>query len=72
MGMSEIILALDEEIARLRQARDLLSRGRQVAGRLNLAHGNEHERPKRVLSAAARARIAAAQRKRWAKQKAAK
>jgi hypothetical protein len=62
MQVSEIITELNSEIERLQKVRALL------VGK------NGYEAPrvkkKRVLSAAARAKIGAAQRKRWAKQKA--
>ena len=61
MNTSELIAAIDEEIDRLMQVRKLLFTGGsiQTGGR----------RRKRHLSAEARARIAAAQRKRWAAKK---
>jgi hypothetical protein len=69
---TEILAAIDAEIARLQEARNALAglsgakrRGRPPAA----ASTTETTRKKRVLSAAARAKIAAAQRKRWAKQK---
>jgi len=62
MQTSAIITAIDEEIAQLRQVRDLLAGG-----------GNSRSiRPavkRRVLSPEARKRIADAQRRRWAAQK---
>ena len=68
MSTQEIIAAIDAEIQRLQQARNLISglggtkrRGRPPAGSAHKA--------KRTLSAEAREKIAAAQRKRWAKQK---
>ena len=66
MDTSELIANIDDEIARLRQVRALLAgdsgrdRGRRSANR---------PRKRRKLSAEARAKIAAAQKKRWAKQK---
>lgn len=62
METNDIVREIDAEIARLQQARALLSGGESGA-RIGRKPG------KRVLSAEARARIAAAQRKRWAKQK---
>jgi hypothetical protein len=69
---TEILAAIDAEIARLQEARDALAglsgpkrRGRPSASALASHTTNK----KRVLSAAAREKIAAAQRKRWAKQK---
>jgi len=62
MDFQAIIHSLDEEISRLQQARAILNGTGAVP-----ATG----RKRRHMSAAARARIAAAQRKRWAKVKAA-
>jgi hypothetical protein len=64
MAISDLLSSIDSEIARLQQARFLLagvSTGTRVEPRPVKA--------KRILSAAARERIAAAQRKRWAAQK---
>jgi hypothetical protein len=68
VSTQEIIAAIDAEILRLQQVRNLISdlggtkhRGRPPAGSARKA--------KRTLSAEARKKIAAAQRKRWAKQK---
>jgi hypothetical protein len=78
LEISQILQEIDAEIARLEQARALLSgtaspaapkRGRP-AGVSNAATVAPATKPaKRVMSAEARERIAAAQRKRWAKQK---
>ena len=70
MNIEEIATAIDAEIARLHQVRDAIAgfsgdtklRGKPPASRSLKAK-------KRTLSAAAREKIAAAQRKRWAKQK---
>ena len=61
MEFNAIIAGLDEEITRLREVRHLLvgSNGRSALP----------VQKKRTMSAAGRARIAAAQRARWAKQK---
>jgi hypothetical protein len=56
MDSAQIIAALDSEIARLQQVRAVLAGGSTAPKR-------------RTLSAVARAKIAAAQRKRWAKAK---
>jgi low affinity Fe/Cu permease len=68
----EIVAALDAEIARLQEARNAMAglssvkrRGRPSAS----ASQTQATRKKRTLSAEARQKIAAAQRKRWAKQK---
>jgi hypothetical protein len=78
----EILEALDGEIARLREARELLSgveqQGRRGSGkeggaRLRAILREAEAKPKtRQMSAEGRARIAAAQRARWAKQDGAK
>jgi hypothetical protein len=80
MVNKDVLAAIDKEIARLQQARDILAgdeetetRGRRVAKqptkkRAVAAKGTT----KRVLSPEARKRIADAQKKRWAAQKAGK
>lgn len=69
MTREELVAAVDEEISRLEKVRSLLL----SAGGSRITPGSFGNRPrkKRVLSADARARIAAAQKRRWAKQKAA-
>jgi hypothetical protein len=67
MTIADIIQELDAEIARLQQVRALLSNAR-ISGAANLNSLRDGRR-KRVLSAEAREKIAAAQRKRWAAQK---
>jgi hypothetical protein len=69
---TEILAAIDAEIARLQEARNALAgisgakrRGRPLAS----ASASILSKRKRVLSAEAREKIAVAQRKRWAKQK---
>lgn len=66
MSREHILAAIDEEISKLQQVRKLLqgSGGKLAAG---LSGGKP--RVKRVLSPEARQRIAAAQKRRWAKQK---
>jgi len=68
MTREELIAAVDEEISRLEKVRSLL----ESTGGSRIAPASFGNRPrkKRVLSAEARARIAAAQKRRWAKQKA--
>lgn len=63
MNTTELLSAIDTEIATLRQARALLigDDGHRAAPGPKLA--------KRIMSAEGRARIAAAQRKRWEAQK---
>lgn len=73
MGVSAILAALDDEIASLRRARVLLT-GEAVKRRPgrpanSFDFGANRPARKRTLSAEARARIAAAQRRRWAKQR---
>ncbi|HTV83619.1 MAG TPA: hypothetical protein VME18_13300 [Acidobacteriaceae bacterium] len=67
MDTSALLSSIDSEIANLKQARALLAdqdgRGPRAA---------KPAKKKRAMSAAGRARIAAAQRKRWAKLKAKK
>ena len=63
--------AIDEEIARLRQARSLLDGAaegptRKTAKKTS-ARANSGPAPRRTLSAKARHAIAEAQRKRWAR-----
>jgi hypothetical protein len=71
MSLESIVAEIDSEIGRLEQAKQLLSsvvnmktpgrpRGKVVAAIVSL-------KPKRTLSASARAKIAAAQKARWAK-----
>ena len=73
MSIETIIAEIDAEIARLTQVRSLLagSRSNNASRAVNKAvKGTTRKRRKRVLSAEARKRIADAQRKRWAAQKA--
>ena len=82
MQTSEILAAIDEEISRLQQVRNLLagneygrvSRGPRAAAVPATAFPfgagqSPAQRKPRKLSAAGRARIAAAQKARWAKLK---
>ena len=64
MTLDNILSAIDAEIARLQQVRALLSSDGTTPPAASV-------RKRRKLSAAARKKIADAQRKRWAKQKAA-
>jgi hypothetical protein len=64
----QILKAIDEEIARLREARALLAgSGSPAGGSKTTASGPSTRR--RTLSAKARRAIAEAQRRRWAKVK---
>ena len=72
MSIETILAEIDAEIARLTQVRSLLAGSRAVnssGARSKTTHANKSRR-RRVLSAEARKRIADAQRKRWAAQKA--
>lgn len=73
MTIDSILSQIDAEIARLTQVRTLLSGSGTTATKTatKAASAPKAGRPKkRVLSAEARKRIAEAQRKRWAAQKA--
>jgi hypothetical protein len=73
MSIESILAEIDAEIARLTQVRSLLagSRSNSSSSAVNKStKGPAKRRKKRVLSADARKRIAEAQRKRWAAQKA--
>ena len=69
MNREQMIAAIEEEITRLEQVRKLL----QNAAGHRIVRTKSTGRPakKRVLSAEARQRIAAAQKRRWAAQRAA-
>ena len=73
MGINEIVAALDDEISRLEQVRSLLAgtKGSVTHAATSFVFGANQAKPRkrRHLSAEARERIAAAQRKRWAAQK---
>lgn len=74
MTTTQILAAVDEEISRLEQVKSLLAGDspRNVGTATSFGFGaNTAQRKRKPLSKAARAKIAAAQRKRWAKQKAA-
>jgi hypothetical protein len=69
VNTEELLAAIDQEIARLQNARNLLA-GSGETGRRGRPPATGKKQPaKRVLSAAARQKIADAQRKRWAAQK---
>jgi 50S ribosomal subunit-associated GTPase HflX len=74
MSIESILAEIDAEIARLTQVRSLLAGSRAVvsSGSKSKASKGPGKKKKRVLSADARKRIADAQRKRWAAQKAKK
>lgn len=64
--MDSIIQAIDEEIQRLQKARNLLA---QNKGSSVLISAGKQPQKRHTMSAAGRARIAAAQKKRWAAKK---
>jgi hypothetical protein len=70
--MDSILAQIDAEIARLTQVRSLLAASGKISGKFTSAKSGAagKRRKKRVLSADARKRIADAQRRRWAAQKA--
>jgi hypothetical protein len=75
MAIDPILAQIDAEIARLTQARSLLANRGSVAvavaePKTTKSPVKTGRRKKRVLSPEARKRIADAQRKRWAAQKA--
>jgi hypothetical protein len=71
MTIDSIIAQLDSEIARLTQVRGILASSAKTTSKFALPKaGKGTRRKKRVLSPEARKRIADAQRKRWAAQKA--
>jgi ElaB/YqjD/DUF883 family membrane-anchored ribosome-binding protein len=66
MTREQIIAAIDDEISRLQQVKKLL----QSAGNHSFEAAHAGKAPaKRILSPEARQRIAAAQKRRWAKQR---
>jgi hypothetical protein len=73
MSIETILAEIDAEIERLNQVRSLLAGSRALSTpgvRGKTSKGPGKPKKKRVLSADARKRIADAQRKRWAAQKA--
>ena len=66
MDLTEIIKQIDAEIARLTQVRSLLA---PTTGKTLRLVSVAKKKPRAKLSKEARAKIAAAQRKRWAEQK---
>jgi hypothetical protein len=71
VNTEQIIAAIDAEIARLQLARSLIAQSAtpKAYGQLATSMSNAGKQKARKLSAEARERIAAAQRKRWAEQK---
>jgi hypothetical protein len=76
MAIESILALIDAEIASLMQVRTLLARTGKAAAKVTeqktkkAAKAPKKGKKRRVLSAEARKRIADAQRKRWAAQKA--
>jgi hypothetical protein len=66
MDTNQLLAELDAEIARLEEVKRLLTGSRDGAG---IARRKPGRKRGRTLSPEARERIAAAQRKRWAKAK---
>ena len=71
MNISKILTTIDAEIAKLQEVRKLLvgDEAKPGPGRPKKAAGTPVKKAKRKLSAEGRARIAAAQKARWAKQR---
>jgi hypothetical protein len=65
----ELLAAIDQEIARLQNARNLLAGLGEIKRRGRPPATGKRQAKKRTLSAAARRKVAEAQRKRWAAQK---
>jgi len=63
-GLSKVVTSLRHEYSRLEKEMHKVERALDALGHVN---GNRFRRTKRVLSKAARERIAEAQRRRWAK-----
>lgn len=73
MTIANILEELDAEIARLQEVKKLLSHpSRPATNGLSSTRSTKTRPKKRTLSAEARKKIADAQRKRWAAQKAKK
>lgn len=68
MSVMDLISSIDAEIARLQQARTILAGLDAFSPKANAPAAKPRPK-KRQMSAEARARIAEAQRKRWAAQK---
>jgi hypothetical protein len=65
MNMTDVLSQIDAEISKLQHARSILAGGDKAGNGRAITSG----RKKRKISAAGRARIAAAQRARWAKHR---
>lgn len=73
MAYSSIIVAIDAQIAKLKEVRNLIASGGKTGTtpdtKTTASKGTIKKSSKRVMSPEARERIAEAQRKRWAKSK---
>jgi hypothetical protein len=69
VNTQELLAAIDHDIARLQNARNILAGSAETRRRGRPPAIGKKQSAKRVLSAAARQKIAEAQRKRWAAQK---
>jgi hypothetical protein len=69
VNTQELLAAIDQEIARLQSARDLLAGSRETRRRGRPSGTGQKQAKKRVMSTAGRQKIVEAQRKRWAAQK---
>jgi hypothetical protein len=69
VNTQELVTHIDQEIARLQSARNLIAGSRETKRRGRPSGTGKKPAKKRTLSAAARQKIAEAQRKRWAAQK---
>jgi hypothetical protein len=72
MGVDSITAQVKAEIAKLQQVLDLLEGGARPTVAKTASVSVPPAKPRRTMSAAARRRIAAAQRARWAKVRAGK
>jgi hypothetical protein len=72
VNTSALIAELDKQIARLRDARNLLSGEKSAPARRGRPAKSTDGRSKRNLSPEARAKMAAAQKRRWAAYRKAK
>lgn len=69
MGVSEILVQIDREIAQLQHARSLLSGKAASATKKTTAPAAKKSKKKRNLTPEGRKRIAEAVKRRWAEQK---
>jgi hypothetical protein len=69
VNTQELLAAIDQEIARLQSARNILAGSGEAKRRGRPPGTGKKPTKQRTLSAAARQKIAEAQRKRWAAQK---